>query len=610
MRLSRHVIAASVLLGGIVAADLPADAATAAIQPARVLDTRSGVGGTTGRIDAGEQLSLQIPTATAAGATSVVLNLTADGADGDGFVTAYPCDAPMPTTSILNFTPGHAVANMVALKLPTSGLCFNSSASVHLIGDLMGWFTGAGDFQGSTPNRLLDTRSGGRVPANIEQRLEVAGTPGISGNAAIAALNFTVVAPVSDGFVTVYECGSVPVASTVNFRAGEVVPAFTFATLSGDDVCFRSSVSTHILVDSFGWSNGTAGLRGLQPARVLDTRNNTWSIGPAQSGQTLELRVAGRGGVPNNAAAALLTITADSITGDGFVTAWPCDEAMPTASVLNLWAGTVRSNLALVKLSATDGEVCLRPTLYNGSSITLIADAVGWTPGGPTRGPVPAPPTPPTPAPVPPVPPPGVPGRFVTLPVGAALPGDAECADRVRSAPETRAAVNAPYNNRRGTSPHDQYPRVTGDFVGTTDEILQWAACKWGIDEDIVRAQIAKESWWRMDSVGDNGESFGLGQVRVPYHGGAFEDDNAKLSTAYNVDYTYSRWRSCFEGNEQWLNQFERGRDYAAGDVWGCVGLWVSGRWYFYYPGQEGYLPAIHDYLDGRIWETQGFING
>ena len=29
--------------------------------------------------------------------------------------------------------------------------------------------------------------------------------------------------------------------------------------------------------------------------------------------------------------------------------------------------------------------------------------------------------------------------------------------------------------------------RVTGNFTGTTDMILQWAACKWGIDEDIVR---------------------------------------------------------------------------------------------------------------------------
>ena len=45
--------------------------------------------------------------------------------------------------------------------------------------------------------------------------------------------------------------------------------------------------------------------------------------------------------------------------------------------------------------------------------------------------------------------------------------------------------------------------RITGNFTGTTDEILQWTACKWGIDEDIVRAQAAKESWWQMTAKGD-----------------------------------------------------------------------------------------------------------
>ena len=56
--------------------------------------------------------------------------------------------------------------------------------------------------------------------------------------------------------------------------------------------------------------------------------------------------------------------------------------------------------------------------------------------------------------------------------------------------------------------------RVTGNFTGTTDEIIQWVACKWGVDEDAVRAQIIKESYWYQSNVGDNGESFGLGQVR------------------------------------------------------------------------------------------------
>ena len=425
------------------------------------------------------------------------------------------------------------------------------------------------------------------------------------------------VTPVADGFVTVYTCGgSVPDASTVNFRAGEVVPNFTFATLAGGDVCFRSSVATHILVDSFGWSSGTAGLRGLQPARVLDTRDNTWSVGPAQSGATLELRVAGRGGVPNDAAAALLTITADSITGDGFVTAWPCDEPMPTASVINLWAGTVRSNLALVKLSATDGEICLRPTLYNGTSITLIADAVGWTPGGPSRGPVPAPPTPP--APVPPVPPPGTPGHFSTLPVGAALPTGAQCAAQVRAATEIRPE-NSTANNNRGSRANANtrndwagFNRVDGDFAGTTDEIIQWAACKWGIDEDIVRAQIVQESYWYQSANGDAGESWGLGQVRDTAHQSAFQYAvNARTSSAYNLDYTYASWRACYEGVYTWLNSVERVGTYSAGDVWGCVGVWFSGRWYV---NNDAYLNAsggsVHWHHTNKTWLTSTFVNG
>ena len=44
---------------------------------------------------------------------------------------------------------------------------------------------------------------------------------------------------------------------------------------------------------------------------------------------------------------------------------------------------------------------------------------------------------------------------------------------------------------------------MTGNFTGTTDEIIQWTACKWGIDEDVVRAQAAKETYWFQKNVGD-----------------------------------------------------------------------------------------------------------
>ena len=191
----------------------------------------------------------------------------------------------------------------------------------------------------------------------------------------------------------------------------------------------------------------------------------------------------------------------------------------------------------------------------------------------------------------------------------------------MRPAAEVRAD-NAGYNATRGSTPQTGwYARVTGNFSGTTDQIIQWAACKWGIEEDIVRAQAAKESAWHQNAGGDytsdvhcspsaprNGatcaDSVGMMQVRFSAHPTAFP--SALTSTAFNLDYSLAVIRSCYEGRETWLNQFERGRDYAAGDLWGCVGLWFSGRWYY---NNADYLTAVQDYLNRRVWAQPDFLN-
>ena len=64
--------------------------------------------------------------------------------------------------------------------------------------------------------------------------------------------------------------------------------------------------------------------------------------------------------------------------------------------------------------------------------------------------------------------------------------------------------------------------------------------------------------------------------------------------------------RSCFDGHETWLNTVERGREYVAGDLWGCVGTWFSGRWYT--AASLDYTAAVQDYLTQRIWEREVFI--
>jgi len=584
MRITRIVLAAALCGASFAALSRPAGADGEAVQPVRVLDTRSGFGAPSGRLDPGETITL--PLTQAAGADAVSLNLTATDAGGAGYLTAWPCGDSVPATSILNFVPGRTAANFVAIGVGDGGVCLAASAPVHVAVDLMGQFTGTADFRGAAPSRLLDTRqSGDRLAAGEELRLA------ISGGVGAVAVNVTVVNPAADGFVVAYPCGPRPLASTVNFRAGEVVPNFTLVPVSGGQICLFSSAATDLVVDRFGSSSNGAALRLTSPARLLDTRSNVGTTsGAASPANTVKLRVAGRGSVPNDASAALITITATGGRADGYVTTWPCDQPRPNASVLNLRPNLLGSNLALVKLAA-DGTVCLFAYTVDGSTVHLVVDGVGALPNGPDR---PAPP--PDPAP----PAPGE--QFVTLPPGSTLPSDAECAARVRPAPEIRAQ-NATYNATTGHQKNMGDPwfdRVTGNYTGTTDEIIQWAACKWGFDEDIVRAQTATESWWFQAAVNDAGDTFGLLQLRLPYWDWAFPDGAS--SSAHNMDAALAARRKCFDGAETWL-----GGSYGPGDLWGCTGLWFSGRWYD--AGAQWYIAEVQHNLSIRIWETPEFIN-
>lgn len=145
---------------------------------------------------------------------------------------------------------------------------------------------------------------------------------------------------------------------------------------------------------------------------------------------------------------------------------------------------------------------------------------------------------------------------------------------------------------------------VNGRFTGTTDDIIEWSARKWGLDPELLRAVAVVESWWRMSAVGDNGDSFGLYQVRRPYHCWD-ECQIARRFTAFNADYYGGILRGYFDGKMAWLNTVERGKDYAAGDIWGSVGAWFSGRWYTQ-PSID-YMEVVQQRLAERTWLQDDF---
>ena len=117
-----------------------------------------------------------------------------------------------------------------------------------------------------TPARILDTRSGNGAPnaalgGGKTLVLQVTGRGGVpSSGVGAVVLNVTVTNTQADGYLTVYPDGSsLPVASNVNFQAGETVPNLVVAPVGSDgkvDLYNGSSGTTQLVADVSGWYSG------------------------------------------------------------------------------------------------------------------------------------------------------------------------------------------------------------------------------------------------------------------------------------------------------------------------------------------------------------------
>ena len=85
-----------------------------------------------------------------------------------------------------------------------------------------------------------------------------------------------------------------------------------------------------------------------------------------------EIPVAGVGGVPADAKAVALNLTAHNPRGPGFFTAYPCDGPRPIVSNLNFVAGQIVAASAIVPIGA-NGKVCV----FQYGEANLIVDVTG-----------------------------------------------------------------------------------------------------------------------------------------------------------------------------------------------------------------------------------------
>lgn len=228
-----------------------------------------------------------------------------------------------------------------------------------------------------TPNRLVDTREGlgGEILVpGVNRRVVVAGRGGVPATGASAVvLNVTITESRGSGFATVWPGGSRPIASNLNFTAGSTVPNLVTVGLGADGgVDVFSSQWAHAVIDVVGWY--ASGFVPTQPARLADTREGSGGV-ILLAGETREIDVAGRGGVPPSGATAVaLNVTAVGAWGPGYLTVWPSGAARPVASNLNFATGQTIANAVVVGVGANG-----RISVYNSSAASnIVVDVAGW----------------------------------------------------------------------------------------------------------------------------------------------------------------------------------------------------------------------------------------
>ncbi len=225
---------------------------------------------------------------------------------------------------------------------------------------------------------------------------------------------------------------------------------------------------------------------------------------------------------------------------------------------------------------------------------------------------------------------------FSTLPPNSQLPSESWCAGAIAATPEkisSNATANAsmPSGSQlaafhaypSGSVPSSYYAKVDGQYTGSTDMIMRWAACKWGIDENIVRAQAWGESGGIQGTIGDwttdtslcpsdgawsgsrCGQSYGVMQIKY-----VFQPDTWPMistSTAFNLDYRLSIQRACMDGQIGYLANDTPTPGYPSYPngtsdqmLWGCIGSWYSGGWYD--QGALSYNNWVQTQLSEQQW--------
>jgi hypothetical protein len=250
----------------------------------------------------------------------------------------------------------------------------------------------------TSPRRLVDTRPGGATfdgrdagvglrPAGSTMVVQVADRAGVPAGASSVVLNVTAVAPLGPGHLTVHPTGtSRPNASNVNYYPAHTTANTVIAGVGTDgSVSVYTHAATHLVVDNAGRLPTDTYQALPVPLRLADTRPGALTsdgqqagTGLVPSGGSLQLRVTGRAGVPTDASAVVLNVTAVAPLGAGHVTVHPTGTSRPNASNVNYYPAHTTANTVIAGVGA-GGDSCV----FTHATTHFVVDVAGYLAGPP-----------------------------------------------------------------------------------------------------------------------------------------------------------------------------------------------------------------------------------
>ncbi|WP_258724374.1 S8 family serine peptidase [Cellulomonas sp. NS3] len=278
-------------------------------------------------------------------------------------------------------------------ELLVSGL--TSPAGAVQPGTFRSWFTvaaGGDRFTPVDPLRVLDTRDGTGVGGGALQSGRPVSLPLgdlLPPGATAVVLNVTSTQATGTGNVRVYPtpagAGGPPEVSNLNIVQGVDQPNLvTVALGAGGSVdLMADGPSTHAVADLAGYyaPGAATAFVPMSPVRALDTRDGTGGVpsAPVRGGRWVDLVVTGRNGVPVDATAVVLNVTATHVAEMTHVRVYPAPAASesaepPVISNLNLRPGRDQANLVTVRVG-DGGRV--RFFTY-AADLHLVADLAGY----------------------------------------------------------------------------------------------------------------------------------------------------------------------------------------------------------------------------------------